>query len=199
MLSRRKLALGIFTTIFLGAIGSGLWEYALKPICLKSTYVFLNIATLGMTSFKNALYLEIAKGLHESTSLTLLSIILSALPGILTGMLIIFYFIHYKKRESIFKIRDSNWFIPCVILYALFLFVFTFILLYRESYVNRAITHFRQVLAINEPFLTSQEKNQFISQFSQVSNATDYKLIITKLEEKAKSKNQKIPEFFVWQ
>jgi hypothetical protein len=87
----------IVITIFLGAVGSGFWEYILKPIALSSTNIFLEIATLGVVNFKNSLYVEIAQGHHEEPSLSLLKFSLSVLPGAILGILLTF------PRQSIIK------------------------------------------------------------------------------------------------
>jgi hypothetical protein len=80
----------ILITIFLGAVGSGFWEYILRPIALSGTNIFLEIATLGVVSFKNSLYVDIAQGHHEEPSLSLLKFSLSVLPGALLGILLAF-------------------------------------------------------------------------------------------------------------
>jgi hypothetical protein len=63
-----KIIIATVITIFLGAIGSGVWQYILEPIISSSSKVVLDIATLGIESFKNNLYQEIAKGFHEKAS-----------------------------------------------------------------------------------------------------------------------------------
>jgi gas vesicle protein len=80
----------IVITIFLGAVGSGFWEYILRSIALSGTNIFLEIASLGVVSFKNSLYVEIAQGHHEEPSLALLKFSLSALPAAILGILLTF-------------------------------------------------------------------------------------------------------------
>jgi uncharacterized protein (DUF342 family) len=81
----KKTLQWIVITILLGAVGSGFWEYILKPIALSSTNIFLGIATLGMVSFKNSLYVEIAQGNLKEPNSAFVQISVSVVLGILLG------------------------------------------------------------------------------------------------------------------
>jgi hypothetical protein len=65
---RTKLIGGVLAAIVLGAVGNGFWQYILEPLLTKSSRAMLDLATLGVESFKNDLYREIAKGFHEKAS-----------------------------------------------------------------------------------------------------------------------------------
>lgn len=68
-----KVVIGFTAAIFIGAIGSGVWEYVLEPSLKSSSNFILRLATLGIESFKDDLYKEISNGFHERSSLSLLS------------------------------------------------------------------------------------------------------------------------------
>jgi hypothetical protein len=68
----------------------------------------------------------------------------------------------------------------------------------RVSYVNRAITHFNQLLAISSPYLTPDERLKQISLFAQVHNRDDYFKIVTDLSTVCEQNKLKVPEFSVW-
>jgi hypothetical protein len=97
----------IIITIILGAVGSGLWEYMLKPIALSGTNFVLEIVTLGITKYKNGLYEDIAQGLHEQYSLAFLTFLLSFLPGLLLGLLSSTFFFPRPKSEEE-KVRHTR-------------------------------------------------------------------------------------------
>lgn len=66
-----KALLGVIVALIIGGLGNGVWEYILEPIFAWSIAGILNIATLGVETFKDELYQEIAKGFHEESSLAL--------------------------------------------------------------------------------------------------------------------------------
>lgn len=67
----KKAILGLVAALIVGGLGNGVWEYVLEPAFTWSVTGILNIATLGVQSFKDDLYREIAKGFHEESSLSL--------------------------------------------------------------------------------------------------------------------------------
>ena len=99
----RKIAGTVIITIFLGAIGSGVWQYVLDPMFSSSKNIILDIATLGVTSFKDNLYQEVAKGYHESASYAVYFKIVTiiAIALLLTGLTI-----KWKTREAYKKTND---------------------------------------------------------------------------------------------
>ena len=88
-----KIGLGILATILLGAIGSGVWEYLLKPFFEFGTKFILNIATLGIETFKNDIYLQIAKGFMEKASSDNLKML-----NTFYVIMIVAYFLFIKTR-----------------------------------------------------------------------------------------------------
>ncbi|WP_428385426.1 hypothetical protein [Nevskia ramosa] len=67
----KKVILSGIAALIVGGLGNGVWEYVLEPTFTWSLTGVLNIATLGVQSFKDDLYREIAKGFHEESSLSL--------------------------------------------------------------------------------------------------------------------------------
>jgi len=72
LIKNRKLVT-IVGLLLLSLLSNALWEYAAKPLLFLSRDTLLNIATLGIASFKNDCYRLIARGFTESPSLSLLS------------------------------------------------------------------------------------------------------------------------------
>lgn len=194
----------VVITIILGAIGSGFWEYILKPIALRSTSAILDVATLGIGKFKNSLYGEIALGYHEQPSLTLLSFLLGFLPGILGG--IIFFTLLRSRINKAIKgdtEKDAMRVVQKKFLIFTgfaFLFMFTFALFFvtRATYINRAATHFNQLMAIAGPYLNEHDRLSYSSKFSQISDRDDYEQTIEGLRKVCQLNRQKTPEFNVW-
>lgn len=68
---QKKAILGVIGALIIGGLGNGVWEYVLEPAFTWSLTGILNIGTLGVQTFKDELYREIAKGFHEESSLSL--------------------------------------------------------------------------------------------------------------------------------
>ena len=137
-------------TIVLGAIGSGVWEWLLKPALAGSTDFLLSVGTLGVKTFKDSVYADIARGLHEDASLRLLSLVLSVGPGFVTGLfMVLLVALHRVKAEKEALPSVSHRLLTGVsISMVVFLLAFSLIQTVRISYVNRAATHFNQLLNI---------------------------------------------------
>lgn len=61
-----KSTLAVCGTILLGAIGGGVWEHLLGPSLRFTRDFFLNVTSLWITKYKDATYIEVARGFHES-------------------------------------------------------------------------------------------------------------------------------------
>jgi hypothetical protein len=55
-----KWTLGVVGAIIVGALGSGVWQSLLGPAIHASTRWLLDVASLGLTSYKNGVYQQIA-------------------------------------------------------------------------------------------------------------------------------------------
>jgi len=204
---------GVVSVIILGIFTNALWDL-IKPFTVFLFKIALNLSILGIDSFKNGIYEEIARGLHEYTSIQLLfiihSILLALVIGLLFGLLII------RKRilefEGEEKSNNKNSFLnkfinvyrnihkrSVFVWFLIFYVVFTgtiFVLdLVRQNYINNAITYFEQLTKIVRPYSTNEQMDLYYSNFSQIHNKNDFVNIINQLEEVVKNNNLKAPEF----
>jgi len=95
-----KLAIAGITAILLGAIGSGLWEVALKPLFLVNVDGIIDNASLVIRSLKDSLYVSISKGYQEKSSLYTVNLII-ILMWLLLGSLVATLF--RSNRTLFFK------------------------------------------------------------------------------------------------
>src|SRR5260370_6846781 len=72
---RLSVVLTVIGALILGALGSGLWELLFKPLLFWVSTLFLSIATLGINSLRDDLYVEIAKG-HDPSGLLVFTVII---------------------------------------------------------------------------------------------------------------------------
>jgi hypothetical protein len=98
----KKITAGVVATIILGALGSGLWETALRPSGSWIWRGILTAATLGSQSIKNQVYVEAAKGSTQQMA----ALAAQASVFVFTGMAtvsgcLIFFGPSPKKRSKL--------------------------------------------------------------------------------------------------
>lgn len=191
----------VLLTIVLGAVGSGAWEWMLKPFLLGASEFGLNVATLGIQSFKDSLYEDIARGLHEESSLRLYSAVFGIFPlfmlGVVTGAM--------QARRTIksgisntAQERIINWLAKPLFVVLIFVVVFSVVQANQLAYVNRAITHAQQLLMIVDPYISQDQQLLFRSRFAQVSSSEEYAQLTAEIERICHARSLRVPEFSVW-
>jgi len=196
-----KTAQFIAITVVLGAIGSGAWEWILKPTLTIASEFGLNIATLGIKNFKDSLYKDIALGFHEEPSLRLYIAVFSLLPGFILGVMTGFF----QARKGAKNNGESKTFDrimekimrPALIIF-IFLLVFSMVQANQMAYISRAITHFQVLTKITSPYISEDQRLLYQSRFSQISSKDDYEKLVNELLGICKSKNLKSPKFTIW-
>jgi len=225
---KAKLIGGVISAIVLGAIGSGIWQYVFDPALSKGSKVILDLATLGVESFKNDLYQEIAIGFHEKASSALYSQF-NMFCTLFLVLMPIFLLIKTKEviqqksdmlkkleqmedegekeslttdnlRESTQNLRPERLlaFIYVLLVVGVLLFSAQFVTSKRDRYVNSAIAHYSQLKRIVSPYVSQNEIQLLDSRFSQIQSANDFESIIVQLNDITKQHNAKVPEFVVW-
>lgn len=223
-----KIIATTLIAIILGAVGSGVWEYILEPLLASSSKAILNIATLGIDSFKNDLYSEVAKGLHEKASYSLLS----KFNLLLILAMFIFSLATLKKvkkliarrsemMKKIHKLENNE--IPdkkslsemkedlqeinvgpllktsyFLLGMTALLFSAQYIASKRDLYVNDAIAHYQQSKNIIAPYISNVELLVFNSRFSQIEKPQNYYKIMDDLNGIAKNNKIQLPKFDAW-
>lgn len=193
----------------LGILGSALWENMFRDLFNFAGKFLLTIATLGIESYKDNIYKNIAKGFNESVSLQIYFFQQMMLFGFIIFSCSIMYILRKHvllKRER--KIQEKSishsisdtmikhplfvWFLS---FYIIFAGTVTFLDYTKRFYINNSISYFNQLVKINSPFLTDEERKTTESLFAQISNKKDYLYLINKLRENAQKNNQRVPEF----
>jgi len=193
----------IAVTIVLGALGSGLWEWLLKPALAGTSEVVLNIATLGIEKFKDSLYREIAFGFRVEPSLRVFRVLYVMLPYFLLGLFSGMYLARSGlklagngSREVAKKMLDLM--LKPLLLLGAFILVFFTVQASQVAYINRAITHFNQLSAISAPYLSEQQRLMSRSEFARISSKANYEKVISDLRSVCMKNGVKPPEFSVW-
>ncbi len=223
-----KLIFGVLITVFLGAIGSGVWEYILNPFLSHGSKLVLELSTLGVESFKDGMYQEVAKGFHEKSSVSLLSrfyelfsycLLILALYVVSSGKKSV-----EKKWNLIERIRSMD--NPenkedldaetlenramqinaekvlkqayFLLCFSVFLLIMQYVMSISESYINNAITHYYQSKRIILPYISEFESATLDSKFSSINSSKDYKSVIGEIENIAEREEISLPRFELW-
>ena len=203
--TKYKIVFGVFGTILLGALGSGLWNAILGPFLSLSSSFFLTSFSFGIKAIKNIIYIDIAKGLHEQASLSWLqtfSCFMVALPIVI--VVSTFFVIPSIKRwkEKIeqadnkqIELKKIITILSCFMLFCSSSFLIEAIFI---SYKISAVTHFHQSIAIVSPYIDTQNEKELISKFAQIKSNVDYDNLISELNKIAIKNGKKLPVFNSW-
>jgi ABC-type nitrate/sulfonate/bicarbonate transport system permease component len=191
----------ITVTILLGAIGSGAWEWVLKPALTSVSEFGLNVATLGIKSFKDSLYKKIALGFHEESSVKLYVAVFGFLPAFILGILTGFFRGRNRSNEpgapnTFDKVMGKL--IRPFLIFVIFILTFSVVQANQMAYVSRSITHFHVLLQIASPYISENQRLLYQSQFAQISSKENYAKIVDELTAICHAKNLKTPEFSIW-
>lgn len=187
----KKSSLVIIGTVLLGALGSGFWEVALRPFLTWSASILLDVATLGLTTLRDGLYVDAAKGSYERASFMTLSVLFGLLSGMVTvvGLSIIS---PPKTPSSVDKAKRSKWF---PFLAALAITIFFIIQSVRVGYIIRASNYLNQLERIVAPFVSDNQMRSLDSRVASMRSRADFVSVSDEMEQIVKSKNIQPPEF----
>jgi hypothetical protein len=180
-LTKKKL-LWLTGTLFIGALGSGLWEAVIKPSMLWFGTLMLDLATLGLVSLSDGMYMDMATGLYL---------------GFLTALLPI---LRKQDSDGRFTSRSAplmrkNWMLVAIYLACTMIF---FVNLFRISYIVRASNHADQLLRIVAPYISLEERLRYQSQLAQVASRKDYVYLVNTLRSIAAAQHATVPEFIIY-
>jgi hypothetical protein len=218
----KKWVLGIALTIILGALGSGLWELALRPFSQWAGKAVLTAATLGSSAVKDRTYREAAKGFHEAGALETLTLLnfwmliaCSGVAGYASARMRDSEAsrelpMELKSKEqleakrasleaSIASLRKKLRISLRVMFGFLLLFVGNLGVESLEIIqANNAYTFFAQSMAICRPYMSDQQARLLESRFSAIAGRADYIGVIDDLAHIAASNQRRLPDFKPW-
>jgi hypothetical protein len=95
-----KWPFALLGTILLGAIGSGVWDLVFKPSFSWLAEALLNIATLGLTTIRDQMYAEIAKGTYERAAVYIFAMLTGAVAAVFTALITALFFRNQTSDHS---------------------------------------------------------------------------------------------------
>lgn len=238
----KKIVTNLIGALVIGGLGNGVWEYILEPALAWGLHGLLNIATLGVQSYKDDLYREIAKGFHEESSLTLANtlnylIACAVVFGLLQQLQSSRKLIdeikvtnseldsleqevenpkgqeqHQTKeglKERISQVRNKNSGLEpkakfihkatsLLFAFGVAFYAWTLIGAVKDRYINTAIVHYEQSLAIIAPVITADEMTLLKSRFARVTSRKDYEALMEDVATYGKRGNYSLTQFSIW-
>lgn len=208
---------GIVFTIFLGALGSALWEAALKPISRKAGSILFKVLSFNAQRAKDRVYINAAMGHHELASLYVLCFIYISIACIVLMPMAAFYLAIYTDyvasdipiADYCESVRGTTQYKKCMFIAAkeklgarvyIYSAVGVFVsanLMYRFLSVNKTnlvVTYFEQVMRCVRPYLTTKEALLYEQKFALMEKQQDYNDIIDDLGRVASENDITLPE-----
>ena len=183
----KKHVIYVIGTIILGAMGSGLWDLAIKPSLLFITDFFVDVVLGAFQGVQNSIYEDIASLNREITGRLLLSFGMGSLMGIVS---VLVARVFRGKRERQKGSPPSKFYVA---LFGLFVFVFSIFTVAQTSYVIGKQDNYLQLKRIVSPYLTEVERLKIDSEFSLVGSIEEYSRLMEKMRDIATENNITVP------
>lgn len=193
-----KLLLWLSGTLVIGALGSGLWEVAFKPGLYWLGNALLDIGTLGLTSLRDGIYEEIARGSYERASEKTFSILVGIFAGMPITAITIALLSSRKAEGPPSRLMGLLRYQRVIILLGVALSAFLIIQSARLIYINRAANHLEQLQRIVAPYVPPEQGIVYASRASQLHTRQQYVELLDELTEVAKKNNAYVPTFDIY-
>jgi hypothetical protein len=103
----KKSVLWIIGAIVISILSNGIWEFLIRPVLLYFQNGLLNLITLGIQEYKDAIYQEIARGHYDRASEDLLGVVLGGIVILLGAATAFQYGFHHLQKKRREQIRSS--------------------------------------------------------------------------------------------
>lgn len=192
-----KIVAGVAVTIFLGAVGSGLWERFMGPGLDWLTRATVGAISNGHTWYRDSIYVSASKGFHEAQALALYSLVLGLLPLLYAWLLLRHPVISATPRPPS-KTRDfmrssSGYWLTFALTIVVFVTV-TFNGL-RLRHINETITYALASFEIVRPYVGEEQYARLRSRFYAMRTGAEFDEINRDLIAAAKKFAVKLPEY----
>ena len=222
----RTWALWLLGAIVVKILASSLSDSLVMPALHTVSRWVLDIASLGLASYKNGVYKQIAADdqsvapYNAYLAGTLIFVTMIATAAIYT-----FHLSSVNRRQAERASRAPSGappnpepqiaddalnrrFLKTVRVLRFMAYFFAvyvglsvasqFISVTRVSYETSAQAHYHQVLRIVSPYLEPREQTQVESDFAQIGSREDYVRLLSRLESQCKAHDRTVPKFDPW-
>lgn len=184
----RNKILWVLGTIVLGALGSGLWDIAVKPAMVFMVNFLIDVILGAFGNKQDSIYKEIASLNREITGRFILSFGMGLLAGSISFILLRFFRIQGgNDRETT---PPSKYFVA---LFGIFVFVFLTFTVGKTSYVISKQDNYLQLKRIVLPYLSHEEGLKLDAEFSMISTSKAYDELMNTMKKVASANQITIP------
>ena len=187
--------------IVIGALGSGLWDVALKPVLVHASYGLMSLSSLGIESFRTTLYERIATGSTARVDLETFGQVTILMFGFFLAAFLFLFLSPDKTYEDPQESEEktfSRWKVYIAGFMTLLVSGMLMVRVSQATYQTAAVVHFQQVLKIASPYLTDTDRAIVESKFAQINSKAEYVAIMDSLAKTAKEHSQQVPAFNAW-
>jgi hypothetical protein len=201
----------IFSVVFIGAIGSGVWDLFLKDLIFYAGEVFVNSMSSMYSGYFDRLFENV--GVQSKA--------LMYLPSIFIVMLIIAapFFVYIKIRRMLRHIdEESNELnnsqsisflfglaktkqrlFTSIIMVPLFLISLMYTDLLIKSLTNvSAINNMERWLTVVRPYVKEKDYHLLVSEFRMINSRLSYQLLVNKIERYASEQSVLLPKMQIY-
>lgn len=177
--------------IISGIIASMVFVYFLDPILRIFGNFIVYSSNWVYAGLLDSLYQKAALGSPKDPALTIFSLISGSFVGVLSGILLAYFTKHHKSNEDDNRSILKTKVLLSAIAILAFLFMYqTWSLLYQYQIV----TSFNQHMKILSPYLSEEQEEILISEYSCMSSEKDYDALYSKLDTVASKHNITLPK-----
>lgn len=216
----RKNFSAIVGALFLGALGSGLWDMLVKPSGRWIGQAVLTVVSLGSSSVKDAVYREAARGAHEAPSLVFLQLLLAVtltLPFLLLFVTVLLQWLLRRvdsaksgdlpqtREHSLEEIGRKTKNVKSLLVRQYVSLAVIFFLCgamaisgLKIIQANDAFTFFSQSMTICRPYMDEKQAELFYSRFARTQGRADFIAITADLRQLATSHQLSLPNYKPW-
>lgn len=201
--------MGILGALLVSALGSGLWESLFAPVLHTVSRWTLDVLSLGLKSYKDGVYQQVALDNQSRPALEalfLITIIYSIIN--LAAFLFAMVFVPESDSDSgnkappgyeiMIRLTDGRWYRRIILTFAVIVPVLAYSQCVKFNYISSADAHYHQVLRIASPYLDATERTQSESDFAQISARNDYVRVLSSLEARCRANGRTVPKFDPW-
>lgn len=202
-----KIIGGFFLVIFLGALGSGLWQKVIAPFFDGSLRVIVKFMSIFFSSYKDFLYKEATEGFHEEHSLFLYTVFIMFM---LISYIFFLSALHVRKKiekqlgeqkvPSMLRLMFRFYFpqsrigkTVLTIFYGTIIVTFVLFII-QARYSNRVTTYSLNSIEILSPYIDDSQTKLLKSEFLTATTAEKFYKFNKRLEELSQRYGVELPK-----
>lgn len=156
--------------------------------------ILLDIATLGLTSLRDGLYEEVARGAYERAAEKHYVIVLS----IVSEAILAFSLMTFLKKKGTPAKKDKEHNRRFLAFFLLIAAVIFSLQLAQTIYANRAAAHMEQMQRLVAPYITQDQRLILASRFASMHTRKEYVDLLDEMSAIATANGKRVPEMSIY-